>query len=94
MHRRHVNDQHGDNNGRAIENYSPIFFCRLSLIVNSQEEERENVNIVCYNDFSFFPYAGQKNRHQGIQDRTYTSSFRLMISADHGRFRFATNLVP
>jgi len=71
------------NNGRAIENYSPIFFCRLSLIVNSQEEERENVNIVCYNDFSFFPYAGQKNRHQGIQDRTYTSFFRLMISADH-----------
>ncbi len=30
MHRRHVDDQHGDNNGRAIENYSPIFFCRLS----------------------------------------------------------------
>ena len=70
-----MNDQHGDNNGRAIENYSPIFFCRLSLIVNSQEEERENVNIVCYNDFSFFHYAGQKNRHQGIQDRTYTSFF-------------------
>ena len=74
-------------NGRAIENYSPIFFCRLSLIVNSQEEEeeeeRENVNIVFSNDFSFFPYAGQKNRHQDIQGRPYTSFFRLMTFTDH-----------